>query len=87
MILIPVFGVLLWKVKRGSDYKFVKNVVWLLLISNLSLIGFGIALIVWMRQGCSDAYANGMSILLSVTTAVQYISFNEAQWIFAHKYD
>ena len=42
-ILIPVFAVLLWKVKHGSDYKFVKNVVWLLLISNLSLIGFSVS--------------------------------------------
>lgn len=43
LILIPVFSFLLWKVKKGSGYKFVKTVTWLLIASNVAAIAFAIA--------------------------------------------
>ena len=72
-ILIPFFGVLLWKVKNGSDYKFVKTVVWLLLVSNLAAIAFAIST---CEIGEASDPTNWAIIMQFVSIAVQYICFN-----------
>ena len=42
-ILIPVYCLILYKVRHGTQYKFVTNIVWLLLISNVAVIVFSVA--------------------------------------------
>ena len=80
-MLLPIFAIVLHRVVKGTNFKFVFQTIVLLIISNIADLFF--------------AYSSGFHIkdnsllqigLNSSMAFLKDFSFNEANWIFAFRY-
>ena len=88
-ILIPVYGWLIYKTIKGSNFSFVKKVALLLLLSSVGAIANCILYEKLRLMNTTDNSGFSIvlvSILISLALFIQNGGFALGQWIFSYQY-
>jgi len=81
-ILTVTFGIVLYKVLKGSRFKFIITVAGLLLVSNLSTV---VATLTENYNSHNDVSVFSIACY-SIFLFLQFAAFNESHWLFAFQY-
>lgn len=93
VFLIPVYIITFIHVKNGTNYKQIKDLIKMLLISNIGAAVSMTGLLLQLRYNCKTGLANGTPppyffiLLLCLGEMVQDVFFMLSHWLFASKYD
>jgi len=83
-VLIPVYGALLWKNHKGSQYDFINQIGWLSLASAVGILFQNVCKHQWENRFPDVPFLwLQMDVVFSV---IAYAGFGLAHWLYCHKY-
>ena len=88
-LLVPCYSGVLIKVMKGSKYKFVIKLTWLLLVSNIAAIIVVVAnsfVYSWDLKNPVEGIITWGCWVEGSGVAIRDVTFNTAHWMFAYEY-
>ena len=82
-LLVVIFGIVIYKTKKGSNYKFCIRVAWWLLISNLFSIMYTLAIYLIYNIGGLYEF---LAVTVGFSAFMRDACFTQGHWVFAREY-